>query len=233
MKAPGKRPYQGILLDMDNTLLDFDSGERRAFLQTCTQFGLDAGEKEYQLFHQVNDYLWKQLEQGRVDKPTLRIRRFQVMLELMGRTGDVSPAYFHECYTQRMGQEHQLLPGAEEFCKWLKQMGYKTAVVTNGHQENQHRRLRESGLAAYMDAVVVSEECAPKPDPIIFQLAAQRLQLEPSQVVVLGDSLGADIAGGQRAGMDTIWLAEKETPLPQGIEPTYRIHCLEEAKELL
>jgi FMN phosphatase YigB (HAD superfamily) len=50
-----------------------------------------------------------------------------------------------------------------------------------------------------------------KPDPRIFQLVLNRLGAEPSQAVMVGDSLFRDVGGAQSAGLKGIWLIRRDT----------------------
>jgi len=62
------------------------------------------------------------------------------------------------------------------------------------------------------DPVVVG-----KPSQHLFNAALQRLRLSPEQVVMIGDGLETDVAGGRRAGIHTVWLHRGRT-LPNEAE---------------
>ena len=67
--------------------------------------------------------------------------------------------------------------------------------------------LREFGFDGLFQHVVESAVVGiRKPDPRIFLLGAEALQLDPSQVTVVGDSLTKDIIPAHRAGCQTVWL---------------------------
>ena len=68
-----------------------------------------------------------------------------------------------------------------------------------------------SGLKDYFDFAIYSSEVPfRKPHPSIFQLAISRFQLEPEEILFVGDSLSADILGAQAVGMKTAWLNRKK-----------------------
>lgn len=89
----------------------------------------------------------------------------------------------------------------------LKQRGFSLAVVSNW-DERLRPLLRALDLDTYFDAIIVSAEVgATKPSRIIFDAAAAALDLAPSSILHLGDSLEADVGGAEGAGMKALLLA--------------------------
>lgn len=98
--------------------------------------------------------------------------------------------------------------GTKKALTHAKGHGWKIAIVTNGTTTQQTLKIQRVGLAPYVDAVVISEaERVKKPDLKIFQIAAQRLNVELTGGWVVGDHPTADIAGGQAAGLETGWVS--------------------------
>nr|MBC7244319.1 HAD family hydrolase [Chloroflexota bacterium] len=64
------------------------------------------------------------------------------------------------------------------------------------------------GAGALLAAIETATDTAPliigKPQPIIFEIAFQKLQAEPKTTAMLGDRLDTDILGGRRMGLVTI-----------------------------
>jgi putative hydrolase of the HAD superfamily len=86
----------------------------------------------------------------------------------------------------------------------LRMAGLRLAVVSNWDC-SLRSVLAELGLAAALDAVVVSaEERAAKPDPAIFRAALARLGCRPEEALFAGDSLETDLAGARAAGMRSV-----------------------------
>ena len=112
----------------------------------------------------------------------------------------------------------------------LRSQGWKVGVVTNG-PPSQMRKLECTELVDEVDAICVSETVGSwKPDPAIFEEAARRCGL-PLRGWMVGDSAGADIVGGRRCGLRTIWMArgrawdpsepppdEVATTIPQAVD---------------
>jgi len=68
----------------------------------------------------------------------------------------------------------------------------------------------DPGCGALAEAIAVAGRARPvaigKPEPPLFQFAIERLQCQPHEAAMVGDSLSSDIAGGRAAGMYTIWI---------------------------
>ena len=109
------------------------------------------------------------------------------------------------------------------------------AVVTNGFQKVQIRRLAESGVLNFMEDVFVSEKMdSEKPNRRIFDAALRALGVENREhVLMVGDSLTSDIQGGANAGLDTCWFNPNHTENPGKVSPTYEIASLEELYPLV
>jgi len=95
----------------------------------------------------------------------------------------------------------QLLPGAVESLSVLKGAGMRLAVISNAEGTIdallQSLGLRDS-FEFVLDSTVVG---IAKPDPRIFKLALDRFGLPENRVVMVGDSLAADVHGAWSAGI--------------------------------
>ena len=102
------------------------------------------------------------------------------------------------------------------------------AIVSNGIERVQKSRLERSGLINLIDAVFVSEKIGvAKPNRKFFDIALNTLGVtNKEKVLVIGDSLKADIQGGNNAGLATCWCNFKEIENTTKIRPTYEIEKL-------
>ena len=209
--------YDTILYDLDNTLLDFNFSQKRAFFRAFP--GRD--EAFYQTFEAINRAQWKRLERGEAQRAEILHERFARFFEKVGVAEDPDAA--NARYVRELGKGCDIVAGIPETLDALAALGCTLAVVTNGLADVQNPRLRESGLLPYFRCVLVSEEIGyVKPDPRIFQKAAALCgAAAPARVLVVGDSPTSDIAGGAAAGFDTCWYRHEELPLPEGCTPIY------------
>ncbi len=210
--------YNCLLFDVDGTLLDFNEAEREAIVGTLGKFGLPADDDVAARFSAINAELWAQLEKGEIKKDRLVVQRFKTLLAELSAAGDA--VRMNSEYMTRLSEAAPMMPGADEMLAELAEFA-TLAVATNAVQRVQLNRLEKSGLLPYFDEVFVSERLGvSKPAPAFFTLALQRLGIvNKSRVLVVGDSLSADIKGGQNAGLHTCWYNPGALPLPAGVRP--------------
>jgi putative hydrolase of the HAD superfamily len=111
---------------------------------------------------------------------------------------------------------------------------YKLGLVTNGAPDLQREKLQGSKLGVFFDVVIIAGEVGiGKPDPRIFDLLCERLNVGPETAIVVGDSLGRDISGAQRAGLRAIWLNRDNRERNGLVNPDYEVESLNELCEYL
>ena len=95
----------------------------------------------------------------------------------------------------------------------LRRDGWTLAVLTNGDPGVQRKKVTALGLEPFVDHVIYAEEHAPggKPDPAVFELALNRLQVSASRCVAVGDDPVRDIGGAAAVGLRTIQLLAAAT----------------------
>lgn len=221
--------YNCLLFDVDGTLLDFNSAEREAICATLAKFELPEDEETAARFAAINAALWEKLERGEIKKDKLVVRRFAQLLEELGKEGDAIK--MNNEYMTRLSAAAHSFPGADELLKDLAEFA-TLAVISNGIQQVQLKRLEKSGLLPYFDDIFVSEKLGvTKPSPKFFELALRRLGVkDKKRTLVIGDSLLADIKGGQNAGLDTCWINFDNAENTTGITPTHVVQSYPQLK---
>ena len=201
--------YQYLLIDNDNTLMDFNAAEAKALVDVLTAHNLPTDDATVHRYHEINDALWKALERGETTQPKLKVERFRQLLAVLGRE-DIDPAAMGAEYAAGLGNHADLLPGAAEFMHAVHGK-MKIALVSNGVSAIQRSRLAKCPLTPLFDAIVISEEVGvAKPDPKLLHVALEMLGCtDKSQAVMMGDSLSADIPAAVNAGVDSIFFSLK------------------------
>ena len=201
--------YQYLLVDNDNTLMDFGAAEAKALRETLQNAGLPHDDATCAVYSRINDALWKALERGETTQPKLKVERFRQLLTVLDRH-DVDASAIAAEYAAGLGNHADLLPGAEEFMHAVHGK-MKIALVSNGVSAIQRSRLAKCPLTPLFDAIVISEEVGvAKPDPKLLQVAMEMLGCtDVSTAVMMGDSLSADIPAAVNAGVDSIFFSLK------------------------
>lgn len=223
--------YQVLLADADGTLFDFHAGERLALTTVLQGVSIPADEETLALYSRINEGHWKRLERGETTQQRLRVERFADFLTALGRRDD--PEEMCRQFMEQLGQQRILLPGALALCQAVSQ-SMPILLVTNGISTVQRSRFTDCSLSPYIAGMVISEEVGhAKPEPHMLQEAMRQAGVaNPRQALMLGDSLTADIAAAQNAGIDSLWYTGGKEPSP-GHGATYVAKTLAEAQRLV
>lgn len=223
--------YRYVLIDNDNTLMDFSAAEHAAIRETLSGAGLPCDDAACALYAGINDALWKALERGEVTQDILRVKRFAQFLEAVNRDS-ITPEALCDLYEHHLGCHAELIDGAEALLRSLKNAGCKIALVSNGISVIQRSRLSHCPFMPYLDAVFISgEETVRKPNPAVVDLVLERLGCtDKTDAILLGDSTTADIACAAAAGIDSLLFSPAGKTDPRSIGTA---HTLQEAAEML
>ena len=225
--------YYCILFDADNTLLNFDAAENKALAETLVNFGIEPDAETVQTYRTINEELWRQLEKGQIRREKLFGERFSRFLKAIDAAGD--GVEMNRCYLEQLSTHPDLMsPEMLDVLRELSEVA-TLAIVSNGAQKVQTRRLAESGVMNFMEDVFISEKMGcEKPNARIFDAALRALGVENREhVLMVGDSLSSDIQGGSNAGLDTCWYNPNHAENPGKVCPTYEISNLEELYQLV
>ena len=225
-------PYSLLLSDADNTLFDFYAAEKAALRDAMAFCGLTFNDEAAAQYSRINEALWKAYEKKEITQEALRVERFHQLLSHFPDTG-FSAEDVGQRFTDRLGQYAFLLPGAFEFVKEVSKH-MPIVLVTNGIASVQKSRLQRSEIAPYIkDAVISGEIGSSKPDPQMLYVAMERMSIpDKSRVILLGDSLTADIEAARRAGVASIHLCGEGNR--QDVSPAdYQAETLVDARHIL
>ncbi len=232
-------PYKAVLFDWAYTLVDLVNEEDRTALRRVydhleeREFVLPGFQQWYDTYHRL---FFGMIE---VSRPTHREARFDHVLNFLliqsnihlngkVRFEDLLKLYYDEIYSHR-----KVYPEMIETLVALQKAGIRMGIVSNttnpGFMKDYEQSLLK--LDPYFEFSIYSSEVPyRKPHPSIFQLALARLNLDPAEVLFVGDNLNADVAGAQSVGMPTAWLNREGKDLSSDVIPDFEIKT---ATELL
>lgn len=224
--------YKYLLFDVDGTLLDFDKAEQYALKYTFKNYDLPLTNEINQRYEEINKQLWKDFENGLIDKKTVVYTRFVHLFKEFNI--DKDGIAFEDDYQKALGQGYFVLPHAHEILDKLSKK-YPLYVVTNGVSQTQYSRLKGTHIDEYFQDIFVSEDIGyQKPSKEYFNYCFQKINdIDLSQTLIIGDSLSSDIQGGINAGIDTCWFNPKYIDKPLEMNITYEIHDLRELLHLI
>ena len=224
--------FEILLLDMDDTILDFHKAEYFAIRKTLAAYDIEPTDAVCDLYSRINLSFWKALERKEVTRQNLEWGRFDQLFKELGVQAD--PVACGQLYYENLSQGHYYLDGAKQA---LEQLGkkYRIYLVTNGTSQVQARRIADAGLESMVDGIFISQEMgADKPDPVFFHNAFAKIpDFEPGKALIVGDSLTSDIQGGKNMGVATCWINPKQEPCPENLVPDYELQSITQLEELL
>ena len=220
-------PYSWLLFDADGTLFDYETAESKALAATFTDAGLPYEPATLEIYREINAEMWAAFERGEISQLDLHLARFERTLDALGLQSDIP--LFGERYLYNLGHSPDLIDGALEVVTALAK-DHKLYLITNGIPAVQHTRLSLSPIRHHFQGITISGEvgCA-KPNPRIFDAAFEGMGHPPkNEVLIIGDSLSADIRGGHDYGIDTCWYNPNGRTADPGLPITYTINSLHE-----
>lgn len=220
-----------VFIDIDDTLLDFTKCANDAIKSACNKFGVPYTTTLVDTFHPINLDLWHRLEKKEVTKEKLFDTRFQIVFDKLGIKAD--GIAFETAFRENFHESAILVDGARDLLEYLRYK-YKVYVASNASMHQQTNRMKRAGLDGYIDGYFVSEEIGfPKPQKEFFDACFKALpDVKPQDVVMIGDSLSADIKGACEYGLKTIWYNHRNEPTAD-VKCDYIVSRLSEVKNIL
>ena len=225
--------YIFLLFDLDHTLLDFDAAEDVALSHLLKEEGVEDIQAYKGYYVPMNKALWKDLEEKKITKQELVNTRFAKLFAYFGieKDGD----YLAERYQFFLSKQGQIFPGVEDLLKKLIHQGYELYAATNGITAIQTGRLAQSGIAPFFKEIFISEQLhTQKPDAAFYEKIGARISnFDKKNALMIGDSLSADIQGGNNAGIDTVWYNPDHLENNTQAQPTYEVDSYQALLEIL
>lgn len=187
----------GILFDLDGTLVNTDPLHFQAWQEMLLEHGLEIDITFYQT--RIS---------GRLNPIIIQDILPHLTLEEGEKFAEHKEARFRE-----LAPSLKPLAGLEKIIDWTKEYGLKTGLVTNAPRKNVDFMLITLELAEIFDAVFIAEEDVTegKPDPAIYKLALERLDITPETALAFEDS-PSGIRSAVGAGIRTIGISSTHDP---------------------
>ena len=227
-----------LFIDIDNTLLSFTEYVKQTMREGLLHFDLPAYEDwMFTEFERINGGLWRQIEEGTLIFEELVKIRWNRIFDALGISfdGTVFEDYFREELFDNAIPE----PGAGELLSYLSAR-YPLCAASNGPYEQQLNRLRVAGMQEHFTHFFISSRFGvSKPGKEYFDRCFSELHengfpgLKPEEVMIIGDSITADIAGGKSYGLRTCLYTRGETSKKPVPEADFIVAELAEIREIL
>lgn len=181
---------RAVLWDLDGTLVDSAEQHWQSWRDTLHARGFSVTREQFlTTFGQRNDAILAQWLGAEVAAARWR------------EIGDAKEALYRELVAR---DGLTALPGAAEWVTRLSAAGWSQAIASSAPRKNVEVVAEALGLTRYFGALIAAEDVRRgKPEPEVFQVAADRLAIPPHRCVVVEDA-AAGIEAARRAGMVNI-----------------------------
>ncbi|CAN5349808.1 HAD family hydrolase [soil metagenome] len=233
-----------VLFDLDDTLFAHREAVEAGVAAYRDLLGGDIAAAE----HAVEIARWNALEEEHYHRyltgelPFLgqRRERARAFMAPFGVTLDDAEAdSWFNAYVLHYEQNWSLHADTMPCLAALQDRGLRIGLITNGDIVFQTAKIDAVGLTDHLDHVIASGEVGvAKPDPAIFELAAERFNVPVAGACYVGDRLRTDALGAVAAGMLGVWLdrrgiASAEERAEASVAGVPIIHSLSELPALL
>jgi putative hydrolase of the HAD superfamily len=230
------KKYKHIFFDLDRTLWDFEKNAREAYTEIYQKFklrelGIPSIEDFVKSYLHHNEILWALYRDGKIEKVYLKARRFELTLQDFGIDNPQLAEKIGEAYVTISPRKTNLFPHAHEVLVYLKEK-YPLHIITNGFEEVQDSKLKNSKLGHYFQHVITSEAAGcKKPTSCIFDFALETVGTSAEESIMIGDDFEVDIIGATENGMDAVFFNPEKVSHNGGA--TFVIEDLIELKKIL
>jgi putative hydrolase of the HAD superfamily len=228
---------KALLLDLDDTLLDYSGGVDESWAEACRAGCGPRGYDATRLIAAVaasRRWFWDDATRHRTERVNMTGAWTKIVAHAMTRIDLADPelaATIVEDFAGRRRQRMRLFPDALECLERFRRAGIGLALVTNGDARQQREKIERWELAKHFDAMVIEGEFgAGKPDAAVYRHVLDKLAVVPGEACMVGDNLEFDVDGAQRVGVRGLWLDREGRGLPAatGIRPWRIIRSLAE-----
>ena len=227
----GNMEIKIVLLDVDNTLLSFDDYVRQSMIEGFEHFHLKPYREEmFDVFTRINNEFWEALERKEITREQLQAKRWQAILDALDM--DFDGPSFEIYFREKLFSSAIPVDGAPELLSYLSDR-YVLGIASNGPYEQQVNRLKLGGMLDYFRYLFISERLgAVKPNREFFDECMKYLNgIEPEEIMMIGDSLTSDIAGGMAYGLRTCWYNPARRTA--AVRPDYEVQTLKQIQDIL
>ena len=181
----------GVIFDFDGVIVDSHAAHMKAW----KEFLLSKGKT-------LSDADLSFVREGAKREEILRHFLGELSTDQIASYGAEKEKLF-----QASARELKLVPGFTEFLLQLDSAALPSAVATSGSRSRVEQTLKSLNLCKRFRAVVTGNDVERgKPDPDLFLLAAQALQIDPGRILVCEDAV-AGVLAAKTAGMKCVGIA--------------------------
>ncbi len=208
-----------IFFDLDHTLWDFKKNSDQTFKFLFKKHQINCSlEKFLYYYRNINFSYWEKYRKNEVSKEALKIGRLRDTFDkIKVNVSQEMLMLLAEEYLYYLPENNHLFEGTIEILTYL-QPNYELHLITNGFNEVQHQKIKNSNLTPFFKEVITSEDVGvKKPDPTIFDFALKKANAIKKESIMIGDNWEADVMGALQYGIKAIYFNPDNKPVGENI----------------
>lgn len=201
-----------VIFDLDDTLCDYQKAKKNAISlvnRVLESSGIDVNQfwNSYSL---IEPTLFRQFVNGIISRDEYRLRRYADVIQGDRENPLAFSSALNDIYMKEANHGITLFDDVIPLLKTLEKKEINTAILTNGPSDGQRDKIKALKLEQYINKIYISEEIGiGKPSCKVFQFVIDDLNIEPSQVLMVGDSIEDDIEGAKQLEIKTVLVDRK------------------------
>jgi putative hydrolase of the HAD superfamily len=232
------KQYKHLFFDLDHTLWDFEANAKDTLYELYLKYdlikiGIENFDDFFCKYSIHNEKLWSRYTKGFIKQEELRWKRLWLTFLEYKIANEPLSKQIAQDFLQILPTKKTLFPYTIEILQYLKGKQYSLHLITNGFENVQYKKIKNSNIQVYFQEVITSEGSnSLKPNKEIFEYALHQSKATKNESLMIGDNLEADILGGINIGMDTVYVNYLNI-CATNIKPTYTITHLKQLEDFL
>lgn len=204
---------QGILFDLDDTIIAFDAVADPTWKRICEAYASRcapvAPDRLYNAIHEMRKWYWSDKTRHKIGRMNLDSTRRKIVGLAFEKLdiANLSLAYeIADTYSVQREEAAHFFPKAENTLKTLTARKISLALITNGDAQKQRNKVKRFRLDRFFRTILIEGELGyGKPEEAVYLRALDDLGLPPEAVWSVGDNLEWEVAAPQKLGIFGIW----------------------------
>lgn len=227
---------KAIFFDVDDTMYDHLYPFQRAISEVVKHIEPFPFEDAYHRMRYYSDKLSVQYggaevmaKQGIDSK--MQAERFQFALADFGVTLSFEQAELVQQTYLATQFNITIFPNVDILLLSLKEKGYTVGLLTNGAEHHQTKKIKALQLDKIIDEnniFISGKYGTDKPDPAIFRLINNTLNIDAAQCLYVGDSWRNDVIGASNAGWNMLWFNHRGQACPKADMKVEQVNSVEQ-----
>ncbi len=218
---------KAVIFDLDDTLIYEKDYVLSGFKHVSNYISDVSGTSENEIFNTLMDL--------HHDSPVKVFDRLIECLDLKNVSVD-DLVQEYRCHSPNI----QLIPDAEAILDYLAQEDYILGIISDGYLETQQKKLNALKMSYSFKAIILSDEFGRehwKPDLLPFEKAKEKLQVDYTEMMYIGDNPEKDFYVGSQLPITTVRIYRdsyyKDKEYYQNVKEKYAVQSLVEIKRIL